>query len=733
VPRLIGFAAIVICVALAAAVYAQAASITVITEPTQTVSAFAVTASDGNTLSLLVRDGKVVVPSDLPLPWTITSTKFEPSVYTRGDLDQHHSLMLRELGAVKGTLQPLPKPEERNWSLLLKRTDSDSVAEVGFVPSDDGGFRVRVPAGLYVASGFGERTATRIRSGIVVKPGETTDLGALSCEATVKVTIRVVDAKRGNPVAHANLKWEPPDKAFNADVAQVLFAERWSATTDNRGVATFPSIGPIPVPVRWRISARGYADDHTMTIALTDRRDVALPDAKLRPEASIVARVTLPREASGFKDAMVTLREIQDSRMLRFVTVARKTLKEGDTTFPVTTYGPKRLSIESAKGRTIFYRDFALNSEKTVIDLAPNASEVRGSVVRAGDGVSGATVILADPQDARVILAKVSTDKDGSYHFDTYQNGGELFLYAMEYRAQGGSTGSQSKTIHADGRRLYLVDFDLPNAGCNVKVVDASTGVPLRARIDKRMEFTAGGAEMGLSETDADGRLSLAGFPEGTVTLHISAKGHRARETTVRLEAKPAEAIVKLEPTGEIEGRVVDDSGAPVGGARITGGYRDEITFQAYFNAVSDADGRFRFESAPPFGTTFYIAAARHALGITTLLADHTNTIVLSPPGTSVVILRPDNAPPTKVDLVIAAPAGAEYIPLGVLDDLAEVNSMNPLQLHATAKDGTVVLPEFLPPGTYDLFTFSKDKAHQRIGSITVPMRQSAVLAYKTK
>ena len=44
----------------------------------------------------------------------------------------------------------------------------------------------------------------------------------------------------------------------------------------------------------------------------------------------------------------------------------------------------------------------------------------------------------------------------------------------------------------------------------------------------------------------------------------------------------------------------------------------------------------------------------------------------------------------------------------------------------------TIVLPEFLPPGQFDLFAGSGAFLH-RIGSITVPLRENVVLAYRTK
>src|SRR5436190_21471613 len=100
------------------------------------------------------------------------------------------------------------------------------------------------------------------------------------------------------------------------------------------------------------------------------------------------------------------------------------------------------------------------------------------------------------------------------------------------------------------------------------------------------------------------------------------------------------------------------------------------------------------------------------------------NVVTLYPPSAGTISVMPDHAPPTKVHRIMAAPSGGDYIPEAVLADLAEANGMNAFQLHGTSRDGTVVLPEFLPHGQLDLSAGS-GAFLQRIGSITVPLREN--------
>ncbi|MCE9666476.1 carboxypeptidase-like regulatory domain-containing protein [Myxococcus stipitatus] len=97
--------------------------------------------------------------------------------------------------------------------------------------------------------------------------------------------------------------------------------------------------------------------------------------------------------------------------------------------------------------------------------------------------------------------------------------------------------------------------------------------------------------------TDAEGRFELAGLEEGAHALwaeHASGVGLREHRASGGVDEQ-----VVLGGTRPLTGRVRDDEGRPVDGARVTAIL---VPHSRYFEAVSDARGLFRFPSLPPGG-----------------------------------------------------------------------------------------------------------------------------------
>lgn len=705
----------------------------VVIEPTQELKAISLRSGDLVT-PVELRNGKALVPADFPLPWTVSLKRFESVTYTEADLTATRPLSIRELGRIKGVLQRQQSNEVESFTLFLRRSGGEAI-EIPFDVSRDGRFDIALASGVYEGALLSEASGSRIRSGIVVHAGQTSDLGTFVCEPTVRVAMRVLDAKRKSPIAGASVAWDPP-LAINANVSKVLFARRWSRLTDSRGVATFTSIGPLPMPLRWTVKAPGYAATTSRPLEVHTAQDVTVPDVLLRPDAAIVVRMVLPPspDRHDFRRAKLVLLEPDEQNRLRYhQTSIAVPFVDGEQRLVAGTYGAKRLAVVGENGQALCSRDVVLGDDVTYVDLAPLPIRIHGSVTRKQEGVANATihVIDAHEHDATRQLQQVTTDAQGQYFARTYQTG-QIHVYATLEHRENVMSYADSRTIEATQASDYEVNFELRANGGRVRVVDAATNEPLHAAMQTQIAFKDGRTELGFLETDASGRATLEGFPEGRATLHVQVKGYRSKAVELPFTANGDETVIPLTKGGAIAGRIVDAGGAPVPGARITGGYSDENAAQAPFETQSDETGRFRFDSGPENMTTFYVAAAHYALGIVTLLPDRDNVVSLYRPSRSTAFVMPDNAPPQHGFMVFAAPSDGEMIPQGALVDLAQLNGLNGFQLVGVARDGSLALPQFLQPGDYKFFVFRPRQGYELIGSATLPAAKNVVIAFKT-
>ena len=415
-PRTLVFLCAVLCAATAVAAGPQ---VVVKIDPPQAVTAISVRSGD-QVVPLAVRNGAIAVPQELPFPWSLSMMRYEAAPYTKEDFAQKRPWVIRELGGLQGRLEgPSQKAGDR-FVWLLQRGNSEEVVERELTLGEEGTFRVPLPAGTWAGALLGPASATRIRSGIIVKPGQATDLGVVRTSATVPVSVRVVDGATGKPVAGARVLWDPPAEILNAPLIRRLYATRWSAVTSREGIAELRSIGPVPHSVGWRVESNDYAPTYSAKLQLKDVRRAVLPDVRMRHAPAVIVRVQFPRrDEEELEDGMLVSGEIQASQSPRYVPLRRVPLREGDTRFDFTTYGLKRVWIENKSGQTIFYRNFEPEDELTLLDVALHPVEIHGRVTQKGKAVPDTLLRLADPHNARVVLAQTKTDDSGGYQLST--------------------------------------------------------------------------------------------------------------------------------------------------------------------------------------------------------------------------------------------------------------------------------------------------------------------------
>jgi len=700
--------------------------------PPQPVNAVSIASGD-DTRSIAVRNGKALIPADFPPPWSLRQLRFEADTYTSADVDAKRPWLIRELGIVRGRLQKRSSATDERFTWVFADAKSNEVRDIDFALDTTDSFAVRVAAGMYHGAVLGPGCGTRIRSGIIVRPGETTDVGALAPEPAVPVSVRVLDAGGRDGVAGARLIWDPAGDMLNSELSRRLYGRRWSAVTDRRGMAEIRFVGPVPHSARWRIEAAGFAPTRTADALLTEPVRFAMPDVRMRPEPLVTIHVSFPRfDRDELDGARLVAGEIRDSRSRDFVPVQQVPLREGDVAFRFKSYGLKRVWVESAGGRRLTFKTIEARSPASIVDLDLHPVEITGHVTYRDKAIADALVSLADPLKGSEFLAQVPSDQDGRFRIRTWATG-EMLLYTIPSRSRTGpgkSFGNASEKIDLTDRSELSVDLAIPSSGFSLAFVDADTNAPVRARFETRSRH-AERTRYGWNETDAQGKFDLSGYPEGTATLYVIAKGYRSEKIDIPINADHPENTIRLQRAKPSSLRVVDLRGMPIRGATVVGGFENENE-DPFHSATTDANGRVEFDPPPALGTMFYVAAGGYALGMTMLEPEREVTIALQPPSSSIVTLRQKNAPPDKVFLVMAAPAGREFIPLNAIEELAEANGMNLYQISGSSPAGDVVLPEFLGPGTWDLFLArrgGKPFLYEKFATIRTPLTRNAFVS----
>jgi uncharacterized GH25 family protein len=232
--------------------------------------------------------------------------------------------------------------------------------------------------------------------------------------------------------------------------------------------------------------------------------------------------------------------------------------------------------------------------EPVRIVLQPT-SAVEGKAVD-GDGkpVAGARIVIL-PTDRRAgfQIEDGTSDDGGVFRIEDVPPG------AAEARAtaRGFQAASVSNLEIRAGQDLKGVEIVLaagaavegrvlspagrPVAGADVEVLAAEEG-----RRFFMMPVSA--------QTDGDGRYRLEGVAPGARTVQAS---HESYRSAVRdLEVRPGENTldISLEGGSEVRGRVVDEGGAPVPGARVS--LREGVRSWDLPGGVSGADGGFTLE-----------------------------------------------------------------------------------------------------------------------------------------
>jgi 5-hydroxyisourate hydrolase-like protein (transthyretin family) len=245
-----------------------------------------------------------------------------------------------------------------------------------------------------------------------------------------------------------------------------------------------------------------------------------------------------------------------------------------------------------------------------VIEIAGEVGQLQGHVVRASTGepaVEADVRLISRPLDnftLPLVPKRVRSNKDGEFTFDGLDPGTYL-VYAF----LGNESSREKKfvfekvVIDEQRRQTKPIELQLkPGVTLRVRVASQATGERLPTA---KIRFRWTDADDDFRANDQGEILVPALTPEQW-HLEITAPGHSCDIRDVRLVGPETVFAVSLAPGGEVTGRVVDEKGGPLAGAKLS----VQVEHQAMYTldqSTANEKGEFRLQYLP-LGTPLRLA-----------------------------------------------------------------------------------------------------------------------------
>jgi protocatechuate 3,4-dioxygenase beta subunit len=273
----------------------------------------------------------------------------------------------------------------------------------------------------------------------------------------------------------------------------------------------------------------------------------------------------------------------------------REAVTDPDGVAEIPGAAPGRASIEIQAAGYITGRIAAdLEGERAAAEVRlARGAVLEGEVVGpAGDPLEGARIRAFRLEGEGPEGASATTGTDGGFALRGLEPG------AWRLTAARGGFRTRSLEVSVPGERL-LIELAM-DPGFDVVVVDPDGSPVAGARVS--IVSRTGGASAGArsARTGNDGRVHLAGLPPepaGELALEARHPEHLpARIVRKAAELEGAPLVIRFERGGEIAGRVVDASGAPVPNAEVSLAVAGEKSRRSLGTTAS---GEFRFRKLP--------------------------------------------------------------------------------------------------------------------------------------
>jgi protocatechuate 3,4-dioxygenase beta subunit len=246
-----------------------------------------------------------------------------------------------------------------------------------------------------------------------------------------------------------------------------------------------------------------------------------------------------------------------------------------------------------------------------LIDDDPEGTlRLEGQVINdTDDPVAGARVTIGSNPPRTAV-----TGQDGAFYFDKLLGR----PYQLVARAEAGVAGPVTATLTATSDPVIL--RLKPAAAVQVKVISAVDRSPISGATVELRDL-----EVQTATTDAGGVAKLTNVVPGGYRLAAYGPGYAKSHAWVRVPSGDVTATttLQLRKGTAVSGLVSAPDGSPVAGARVVYSGASDWAQQAdprHDAAVSDDEGRFRFDALPPGSFRFVARHQAYAPGTSELV-----------------------------------------------------------------------------------------------------------------
>jgi protocatechuate 3,4-dioxygenase beta subunit len=446
-----------------------------------------------------------------------------------------------------------------------------------------GDFVVRYSAELPNARAVAVAVKAGYAAGAAAIPNSTAPL-TITLPRGLPLEVRIVD-KQGKRVPNATMSFAMGDEdgfGFRVDAVceQPLVAS--CHTTDDSGALHLRVI-----PGNYMAAVRGESIVSRMQL----RENVTATSSPLTVEVErgvdVTGRVAYS-DRSPVPDAIVTTRTFAVSASAR---------TDADGFFTLHNVLPGKITINASDASRIEGTPVDVEAPARGVAITiPNPARVEGRVVDretnapVSDFQIGVVARRGNSSSSSGSPANIHSD-DGSYVVDRVAPQTlDLMVTAPGY-ARGSLTGLTPE----EGKTLRAPDIQLDKGGSIRGRVTANqqpvSGVRLRVGENR---FPGMSAPFG-NTTDENGEFFIDSLAPGEQSVVFERQGFVAKRKTVEVaKGKEARLDVELDRGEQLQGRVVDKSGAPISGARVMARGTGPMGSRP---ATTDASGSFTLEA----------------------------------------------------------------------------------------------------------------------------------------